>query len=74
MNIIEEIRKKLIKEIKQSGITQKTIAQAIGIKQPTLTQYIKGKCMPALDTFAKICKFLDLDANDMLCINIINIE
>lgn len=25
--------------------------------------------MPALDTFAKLCAALDLDANEILCVN-----
>lgn len=61
MITLDIIRKRLIEAIKLSGITYSEIARRVGIKQPTLSQYISGKAMPALDTFAKLCKVLDVD-------------
>ena len=62
MVTIEEIRKKLVEAIIQSGNT-------LNISPTMISQYISGRAMPALDTFANLCKLLDVDANDILCIN-----
>lgn len=68
MVTIEQIKKNLAEALKQSGKTQKAIAEKIGIKQSTIAHYIKGDILPALDTLANLCIVLDLDANDILCI------
>ena len=64
----EEIRAQLIDAIEYSGLKKTEIAEKIGIKQPTLSQYLSGRAMPSLETFANLCKILDLDANEILCI------
>lgn len=64
----EEISKKLAEAIKQSGYTQIQIAKQINISQQQISGYITGKNLPALDTLSKLCSFLDLDANDILCV------
>ena len=68
MITLEQIRKGLINAIKQSGLTQVELAKKLNISQPTVSEYLTGKSMPALDTFANLCQLLDLDANDILCI------
>jgi len=69
MIVITEIQEKFIYELKHCGLSQTALAKKLGIKQPTIAQYLSGRAMPALDTFANICKLLDLDANEILCIN-----
>ena len=64
----EEIRAQLIDAIEYSGLKKTEIAEKIGVKQPTLSQYLSGRAMPSLETFANLCKILDLDANEILCI------
>ena len=66
---LEDIQKKLAEEIKNSGLTQTDIAKRLGVKQPTIGQYLSGRAMPSLDTFANLCVILDVDPNDILCIN-----
>lgn len=68
MITLELIRTQLIEAIKQSGLSQTELAKKLGIKQPTVFDYLHGKSMPALDTFANLCEVLDLDANEILCI------
>lgn len=68
MITLEEIREKLIEAIRTSGMTQAQICRKLNIKPPTLSQYISGRAMPALDTFANLCVVLDVDSNDVLCI------
>ena len=68
MVTIEDIREKLIDAIKRSGKTYTSIAKEIGVSQQTISQYVHYGAMPALDTLANLCIVLDLDANDILCI------
>ena len=67
MITLEQIQKRIAEAIKQSGMTQTEIAKSVGIGQQTVSHYIKGDKMPALDTLANLCKLLDLDANYILC-------
>ncbi len=69
MITLEMIRERLIESIRTSGLTQTEIAKRLGIKQPTVGQYLSGRSMPALDTFANLCKILDADPAYILCIN-----
>ena len=69
MVILSQIQEKLAQAIKQSGLTQTELAKKLGVRQQTISHYIKGDIMPALDTFANLCVILDIDANDILCID-----
>ena len=69
MITLEQIQKRLAECIKQSGMTQTELAARLGIKQPTIGQYLSGTAMPALYTLANLCKVLDLDANCRLCLD-----
>ncbi len=69
MITLEQIRERLTKEIKQSGLSQTEIAKRINVKQPTIGQYLSGRAMPALDTFANLCVALDLNPTEILCID-----
>ena len=66
MITIQQIRERIISEIRNSGLSQTELAKKLGIKQPTVGQYLSGIAMPALDTFANLCSILDLDANEVL--------
>lgn len=68
MIVLNDIKKRLSQAIKQSGMTQQAIADKVGIRQQTVSDYIKGKSLPALDTLANLCVVLDIDANEILCI------
>lgn len=68
MITLDQIRTRIIEAIKQSGLTQTGIANRLGIGQQTVSEYLRGKSLPALDTFANLCAMLDADANDVLCI------
>ncbi len=63
-----QIRLKLVEAIKQSGMTQGALAQKIGVCQQSVSQYLSGRAMPALDTFANLCAVLDIDPAEVLCI------
>ena len=65
-NIIKE---RLSEELKNSGLTTIEVAKRIGVSPEMITQYKTTKKLPKLDTFAKLCKELDLDANYILGID-----
>ena len=60
------IKKRLSEELKHSNLTTVEIAKKVGISPEMVTQYSTTKKLPKLDTFAKICKELDLSANYIL--------
>lgn len=66
MITLDEIRKNIIEAINLSAMSKSEIARKLNIKQPTLSQYLSGRAMPSLDTFANLCVILDLDANEIL--------
>ena len=68
MVTLEQIRARLIEAIRQSGMTQKELATKIGIIQQSVGQYLSGRAMPALDTFANLCAVLDADPAYILCL------
>lgn len=68
MVTLEQIRARLQEAIKQSGMSQTALAKRIGIGQQTISEYLHGKSMPALDTFANLCKVLDVSADYLLCL------
>ena len=68
MITLEQIQNRLAEAIRQSGMTQTEIARRLGIRHQQISCYVHGKKMPALDTFANLCKLLDIDANELLCL------
>lgn len=72
MYTLEQIRKNLITAIKTSGLAQIEIAQKLGVTHQTVSDYVTGKAMPALDTFANLCAILDVESDYIL--GLIDIE
>lgn len=68
MITLKQIQSRLAEAIKQSGLTQTAIANALKITQSNISHYLKGSKMPAIDTLANLCKLLDIDANYLLCL------
>lgn len=60
------IKQRLTEEIKNSGLTTVQIAEKIGVSPEMITQYTTTKKLPKIDTFAKLCKELNLSANYIL--------
>ncbi len=69
MITLEQIQARVAEAITQSDMTQTEIAQKLNIRQQTISCYVHGKKMPALDTLANLCKVLDIDANYILCLD-----
>lgn len=68
MTTMEDIQKTLIEALKQSDMKQDELAKRIGVSQSMISHYISGRKMPALDTLSRLCSVLDLDANEILCV------
>ncbi len=66
---LTEIQRRLREVIQRSGIQQKEIAKAVGVSAQTVSKYMKKDVFPALDTFAKLCAFLDVRADYVLGIS-----
>ncbi len=60
------IKQRLSEEIKNSGLTTVEIAKRVGVSPEMITQYKTTKKLPKPDTFAKLCKELDLSADEIL--------
>lgn len=67
MITLDMIHKRLAEAIQQSGMSLTTIADKLNIQPYVIAQYIKGDTMPEPDTFANLCKLLDIDTNYILC-------
>ncbi len=68
MITLAQIQIKLAEAITLSGKSQTEIANELGIRPTQICSYVKGRKMPAIDTLANLCKILDLDANEILCL------
>lgn len=56
------IKQRLVVELNSCRLTTTEIAKRVGVSPEMITQYRTTKKLPKLDTFAKLCKELDLDA------------
>ena len=63
-----QIQIKLARAIEQSKYSKAEISKEIGIKETSLDKYLYGNTKPPVYIFANLCKILNLDANDILCV------
>ena len=63
---LKEIQERLRDEKKTSPLTQKQIAEKLGINPSTISKYIRLNKFPSIETFAKLCEILDASADDIL--------
>ena len=68
-NLDEIISMNLKNEIERSGKSKSSIAEAIGVSNPTVSQYCSGRIQPTLATLSRLCAFIDCSADDILCVN-----
>ncbi len=67
MITLEQIQTRLAETIKQSGMSQSESSRRLSVKHTQISCYVHGKKMPALDTFANLCKLLDVETDYILC-------
>jgi transcriptional regulator with XRE-family HTH domain len=56
-----EFRKALVMARVEAGITQREMAERLGVKQAALARWEAGETMPTLDTLYRVAIALDLD-------------
>ena len=66
MITLKDIQKRLREEIKNSNLSQKEIAEKLGINPSTVSKYVRLDKFPSIDTFANLCAVLDVSADDIL--------
>ena len=66
MITIMEIQKRLREAIQYSNVSQKELAEKLGINPSTVSKYMRLDKFPSLDTFANICEILDVSADEIL--------
>lgn len=64
--LIEEIQARLRDAIKNSGLSQKEVAQWIGVNPSTVSKYVRMEKSPSLDTFATLCRVLGISSDRIL--------
>ena len=63
---IKTIQNNLREAVKYSGMTQKEIANKLGINPSTVSKYLRLDKFPSLETFANLCLILDVSADEIL--------
>ncbi len=66
MDDVELLKNRLREELKRSGLTTVEIARRVGVSPEMITQYTTTKKLPRLDTFMRLCRELDLSADEIL--------
>ena len=75
MNVMKDsldaiITENLKREIETSGKSKSEIARAIGVSNPTVSQYLSGRAQPTLATLSRLCNFFDCSADEILQIKL----
>ena len=65
-DMLKDIQKRLRDEIKQSSMSQKEIAEKLGINPSTISKYLRLDKFPSIETFANLCEILDVSSDDIL--------
>ncbi|MDR1567507.1 MAG: helix-turn-helix domain-containing protein [Streptococcaceae bacterium] len=61
----ENIRKNLGYYLTLRGMSQKELAEKLGVSQSSVTCWIKGKNAPDIEVVAQICDVLDISVVDL---------
>lgn len=62
----KNFREIIVLERKLKGLTQQELADMIGVSRTSLNTYERGKAVPNLNTFKKLCNALDLSVSDLV--------
>jgi len=66
IEIENQIRKRLVEAIQQSGLTNTAIAKQVNIHVSMITDYKNTSKLPSLVNFCLLCKVLDVSADEIL--------
>lgn len=64
-----QIKAKIMEAIKSSDKSQRQIAKELGVSTKTVWKYANGHSLPKLNRLGQLCAILNLDSNEILCLN-----
>ena len=59
-------QRRIVEALSQTKMTQKEIAEKLGVHPRCITQYKKGESEPTLSTLFELCKVLDVTSDYLL--------
>ena len=59
---LKPVHRRILYTMYESGLTQRSLAELIGVSPSRLSDYMSGKCEPTLMIAREICRKLDIDA------------
>lgn len=65
-NVREIFRQNLNKLFEQNDVTQKALADYVGVSTASVSDWRKGKILPRLDRIDAICRFFHVKRSDLL--------
>ena len=65
-NLREIFRQNLNKLFEQNDVTQKALADYVGVSTASVSDWRKGKILPRLDRIDRICQFFHVERSDLL--------
>ncbi|MBQ3219209.1 MAG: helix-turn-helix transcriptional regulator [Clostridia bacterium] len=66
MNIRKIFSERLQEAVKISPLSYAELAKKLGITKATMSMYKNGKAVPSLETFDRLCDYLDVSADYLL--------
>lgn len=64
--IRDNLKKNLNYYLDIMNISQKTLSEKLNVSQAAVTNWVKGKNSPDIETVSEICEFLDIKMSDLL--------
>lgn len=62
----KDIQKRLCVAIKSSKLSQKVLAEKLGISSSTISKYIHNNVSPSFNTFVNLCDILSVSSDEIL--------
>ena len=62
----KDIQKRLCVAIKSSKLSQKVLAEKLGISSSTISKYIHKNVLPSFNTFVNLCDILSVSSDEIL--------
>ena len=62
----KDIQKRLCVAIKSSKLSQKVLAEKLGISSSTISKYIHNNVLPSFNTFVILCDILSVSSDEIL--------
>lgn len=52
--------------IREKGIEQKTVAEAVGVSEQAVSYFVRGLKSPSIEVLSRIAKVLDVSAAELI--------